>query len=374
MLPTPEAVKMIGQSLKEAEIKTLVVDPVLVSTSGDSLASNKVAEAIVQHLLPICAVLCPNIPEVETLLNQSINNVQEMKKAAKQLQSLGPELVLIKGGHLITPGASSVIDVIFDGSEITEIEHPLIQTDRVHGTGCTLASAIASYLAQDYFNKQLDRILKRSTIILLIIFSVLAVDQGSKVLVKTSLQYGKGFKIFGQDWAQIHFVENPGMAFGIRLGEKQGKFDEKKGKLLLSVFRLIAIGFLIFYIRNMIREKSNFLITSCFALILAGAIGNMIDSAFYGLIFSGSSPHSSPAVLFPETGGYASFLHGKVVDMFHFPLYSGYFPDWFPFWGGQSLVFFRPIFNVADVSISVGVIVIILFLFGLLGNGKNASW
>jgi len=150
MLPTPEAVKMIGQSLKEAEIKTLVVDPVLVSTSGDSLASNKVAEAIVQHLLPICAVLCPNIPEVETLLNQSINNVQEMKKAAKQLQSLGPELVLIKGGHLITPGASSVIDVIFDGSEITEIEHPLIQTDRVHGTGCTLASAIASYLAQDY--------------------------------------------------------------------------------------------------------------------------------------------------------------------------------------------------------------------------------
>lgn len=150
MLPTPQVVEMIGQSLKEAEIETLVVDPVLVSTSGHSLASNKVAEAIIQHLLPICSVLCPNIPEAEALLNQSIDSVEEMRKAAKQLQSMGPELVLIKGGHLITPGASSVIDVVSDGSEITEIEHPLIQTDRVHGTGCTLASAIASYLAQDY--------------------------------------------------------------------------------------------------------------------------------------------------------------------------------------------------------------------------------
>ena len=156
-------------------------------------------------------------------------------------------------------------------------------------------------------------------------------------------------------WARIHFVENDGMAFGIRIW---GPY----GKLILSIFRIIAVGALIYFIRKLLEAKATLGLLISFSLILAGAIGNILDSAFYGLIFSAYSPHSgNVAELFPEAGGYAGFLHGYVVDMLHFPMMEGYFPDWFPFWGGQSYVFFRPVFNIADVSISVGVISILLF-------------
>ena len=154
-------------------------------------------------------------------------------------------------------------------------------------------------------------------------------------------------------WARIHFIENPGMAFGIEIwGEN--------GKLILSLFRIVAVGLLIYFIRTLLKSKASLGLLISFSLILAGAIGNILDSAFYGLIFS-ASYHGSIAQFLPEGGGYAGFLHGKVVDMFYFPMYDGFFPDWMPFVGGEDFLFFRPIFNVADVAISVGVISILLF-------------
>lgn len=167
------------------------------------------------------------------------------------------------------------------------------------------------------------------------------------------MEYGEYFKIFNLDWARIHFVENPGMAFGLEL-------EVSYGKLLLSLFRIVAVGFLIYYLNLLIKAKSNFGLLVSFALILAGAMGNIIDSAFYGMIFSESYP-GTVARIFPSEGGYASFLHGKVVDMLYFPLFSGTYPDWFPLIGGRPFLFFKPVFNVADSAITSGVLSIILF-------------
>ncbi len=168
------------------------------------------------------------------------------------------------------------------------------------------------------------------------------------------MSYEEEFNILGLSWAKLHFVENNGMAFGLSLG---GDY----GKLILSVFRILAVGFLIYFINRLIElNGSKFLLTS-FALILAGAIGNIIDSAFYGMIFSASPYHSGTAELFPAGGGYAGFLHGKVVDMLYFPMFRGNFPDWFPFWSGESFLFFRPVFNLADMAITIGVLSILLF-------------
>ena len=158
--------------------------------------------------------------------------------------------------------------------------------------------------------------------------------------------------LFGFDWARIHFVENPGMAFGWKL-------PAPYGKLILSLFRILAVGLLIYFIRQLLRSKARTGLLISFGLILAGAIGNILDSAFYGLIFSGS--YHGVAEIFPEGGGYAGFLHGKVVDMLYFPMFEGNFPEWFPLWPGEPYQFFRPVFNIADASISVGVISIIIF-------------
>ncbi len=196
--------------------------------------------------------------------------------------------------------------------------------------------------------------MKRTTKILFIILLVLAIDQTIKVLVKTNMYFGQEIKMLGLDWARLHFTENPGMAFGVEIG---GEY----GKLALSLFRIIAVGFLVYYLRFLMRQRVSMGLLFSFALILAGAIGNIIDSAFYGLIFSDSYHTGDLATLFPPEGGYAGFLHGKVVDMFHFPLFSGNFPEWFPLWGGESFMFFRPVFNIADASITVGVLYILLF-------------
>ena len=168
------------------------------------------------------------------------------------------------------------------------------------------------------------------------------------------MSYGDEIQLFGVDWALLHFVENNGMAFGFSLG---GDY----GKLALSVFRLIAVSFLIYYIRLLVKEKASIGLLASFGFILAGALGNIIDSVFYGLIFSESLYHGAPAVLFPPEGGYGTILHGKVVDMLYFPMFQGTFPSWFPFWANEPFLFFRPVFNIADASITVGVFSILLF-------------
>ncbi len=184
----------------------------------------------------------------------------------------------------------------------------------------------------------------------LIVFLVLLVDQVLKIWIKTNMALGDNFKI--TDWAFIHFIENPGMAFGMELG---GSY----GKLILTLFRIIVVGGIIYWLRNLIKEKAANIAIVSVSLILAGAIGNIIDSIFYGVLFSSSN--GQIANFLPPEGGYASWFHGQVVDMFYFPLYKGYLPEWLPFWGGDYFIFFRPIFNVADTSISIGVGLLLLF-------------
>lgn len=195
--------------------------------------------------------------------------------------------------------------------------------------------------------------MKNSVKVVLVVFLVLLIDQVVKIWVKTNMYYGETIFMLGLDWARIHFVENPGMAFGISLG---GDY----GKLALSLFRILAVGFLVYYIRLLLNNKVSFGLLFSFALILAGALGNIIDSAFYGLIFSDST-HGEIATFFPEGGGYETFLHGRVVDMLYFPLIDTVLPDWLPFWGGESFEFFKPVFNIADSSITIGVLNILLF-------------
>ena len=187
-----------------------------------------------------------------------------------------------------------------------------------------------------------------------IVVGVLILDQWLKIYVKTSIPYGSGFDILGLSWAKIHFIENEGMAFGF-------EFGGKIGKLLLSIFRILMVGFLIYLIRGLIHAKESVGLIISFALIIAGAIGNIIDSAFYGLIFSESSFHGGLAEMFPAEGGYAGFLYGRVVDMLYFPLIDTHWPEWMPLVGGDRFQFFRPVFNLADTAISTGVISILLF-------------
>ena len=197
-------------------------------------------------------------------------------------------------------------------------------------------------------------ILSKTTKVFLLVLHVLILDQALKIWVKTNMGYGSEINLLGLSWAKLHFVENNGMAFGISL---KGSY----GKLALSLFRIVAVVGLAYYIHILAKAKASLGLLMCFGLILAGALGNIIDSAFYGLIFSASHHGSHLATMFPEGGGYAGFLYGKVVDMFYFPLFKGHFPEWFPFWSGESFLFFRPVFNIADVAISTGVISIIVF-------------
>ena len=196
--------------------------------------------------------------------------------------------------------------------------------------------------------------MKRTTLIFFTIIVVLIIDQWLKVHIKLTYPIGEGFKMFGQDWARIHFVENKGMAFGLEMGGAAGKYA-------LYIFRILMVGLLGYIIKGLVQVKESKWLIVCFSLIIAGAIGNIIDSMVYGLIFSESSFHGPVAQFMPEAGGYAPFLQGKVVDMFHFPMVTTTWPEWVPKWGGSSFEFFRPVFNVADAAISVGVIAILLF-------------
>lgn len=197
--------------------------------------------------------------------------------------------------------------------------------------------------------------MKKSLIVTLVIILVLILDQWLKVWVKLNMPYNSAFDILGLSWAKLHFVENNGMAFGLTYGGVIGKF-------VLSTFRIGMVGVLIYILRSMIKTKESLGLLIAFSLIIAGAIGNILDSMFYGLIFSESVYHSQELARFmPEEGGYAPFLQGRVVDMFSFPLFSGTYPTWVPWLGGSQFTFFSFIFNVADAAISVGVASILLF-------------
>ena len=186
----------------------------------------------------------------------------------------------------------------------------------------------------------------------LIVIAILVLDQVLKFWIKTTFYMGESHPVLGQ-WFILHFTENEGMAFGMKLG---GNY----GKLLLSLFRIFAVVIITWWLYRVTRKGANNLLILCISLILAGAVGNIIDSAFYGLIFN-ESTYMQMATLFPNGGGYGSFLHGKVVDMLYFPIIETHFPTWVPLGGGEEFIFFRPVFNIADSSITTGVLILILF-------------
>lgn len=198
-----------------------------------------------------------------------------------------------------------------------------------------------------------------------LVFLVLLIDQVFKVWIKTNMYLGQEFPVLG-DWFLIHFVENNGMAFGI-------EFAGEYGKIFLSLFRVVAVTGIGWYLFKLVKnEEVPMGFIACIALIFAGAIGNIIDSAFYGLIFNES--YGQIAQFLPDEGGYATFLHGRVVDMLYFPLFSGRYPEWLPFWGGNDFLFFRPVFNIADSAITIGIFSILIFyrqLFSKLEGDKD---
>ena len=191
-------------------------------------------------------------------------------------------------------------------------------------------------------------ILTRGRLAVLIIIAILLIDQIIKIWVKTSMTLHESIHI--TDWFYICFIENNGMAFGMQLGSK----------IVLSLFRVAAISVLGYYIWTEVRRKARWGYLVCLSMVLAGAAGNLIDCMFYGLVFSASSPFYV-SYLVPFGHGYASFLTGKVVDMFYFPLIETEWPQWMPFVGGEHFVFFSPVFNFADASISVSVVLLLLF-------------
>lgn len=189
--------------------------------------------------------------------------------------------------------------------------------------------------------------LKKATLIIVL---VLLIDQISKIYIKTNFILGDSVEVFS--WFKILFVENEGMAWG-------AKIPGDYGKLILTLFRLVAIVGIGWWLQDSIKKQGSKVLIMAIALIFAGAFGNIIDSVFYGLIFD-DSMHQVASFMSAD-GGYGTIFHGKVVDMLYFPLYKGYLPDWVPFWGGDYFTFFEPVFNIADTAISVGVTLLLVF-------------
>lgn len=198
---------------------------------------------------------------------------------------------------------------------------------------------------------------------LILILLILVIDQLIKIYVKTHFAIGDDVKVLGLDWFRIHFLENKGMAFGMSFGNTIGKF-------LLTLIRVVLSVAIFIYMNKLIKRGEKKIIIYSFALIFAGAVGNIIDCLFYGIIFNESTVFAA-ATMFPAEGGYAPFLFGRVVDMFYFPLIDTTWPDWIPFVGGNNFRFFNAIFNFADASITIGVVLLLVSYIWLSKSKKN---
>jgi len=196
--------------------------------------------------------------------------------------------------------------------------------------------------------------LKKASIIVVLI---LLIDQISKIYIKTHFQLNEDITVFS--WLKIAFVENDGMAWGTKLSDLFTFISDKSAKLFLTLFRIVALTGIAFWLVDVTKNKRSKTLIFAIAIIFAGALGNIIDSVFYGVLFNDSA--FEVAQFLPETGGYADVFHGKVVDMLHFPIWNGVLPEWLPFFGGKYFSFFDPVFNVADVAISTGIGILIVF-------------
>ncbi|MBO8449058.1 MAG: lipoprotein signal peptidase [Bacteroidetes bacterium] len=194
--------------------------------------------------------------------------------------------------------------------------------------------------------------ISKGTKLLIMGLVLVVIDQVIKILVKTNMSIGEHFNVIG-NWFQIYFIENEGMAFGM-------KFGGQTGKLLLSIFRIVLFGALVYWIRSLLKKDTPAGVLVGLALITTGALGNIIDCMFYGILF-GESTYTSVAQFLPEGGGYAPFFFGKVVDMFYFPIIDTTFPEWMPLIGGNPFRFFAPVFNFADSCVTCGALYLIFF-------------
>ena len=196
--------------------------------------------------------------------------------------------------------------------------------------------------------------LKKASLIIIII---LLIDQISKIYIKTHFQLNESVAVFS--WFKIDFIENDGMAWGTKLSDIFTFISDKSAKLILTLFRIVAITGIAFWLVEVTKNKKSKLLIFAVAIIFAGALGNIIDSVFYGVMFNDS--YGQVATFLPEHGGYAGVFYGKVVDMLHFPIWDGVLPNWLPVIGGKYVSFFDPVFNVADMAISTGIGILIVF-------------
>ncbi|WP_338356800.1 lipoprotein signal peptidase [Yeosuana marina] len=196
--------------------------------------------------------------------------------------------------------------------------------------------------------------LKKSIIIIILI---LLVDQISKFYIKTHFTLGDEYRVF--QWFRVYFVENDGMAWGTKISDFVSFISDRTAKIALTVFRIVAIFGIGYWLFDATKKNSPKVLLLAIAFIFAGALGNIIDSVFYGLLFSDS--HGQIATFLPAEGGYDGLLHGRVVDMLYFPLWKGFLPEWLPFFGGKFFTFFEPVFNVADMAISTGFMMLLVF-------------